>query len=184
MAQGRLGLLLAMAGVVIGVVLGISQKPTSVTVPPASTPVVAAPASIEVHVAGWVVSPGVVSIPEGALTADAIRAAGGFRPGARADGVNLAAPVSAGQQVVIPGPGVGDALSVGRDGSSTGGPVAVNRASESELEALPGVGPVLAGRIVAYRDQHGPFRQVEDLLGVPGIGEAKLAAIRDLIAVP
>lgn len=62
--------------------------------------------------------------------------------------------------------------------------VAVNRAAAAELETLPGVGPVLASRIVAFREENGPFSTVEDLLSVPGIGEAKLAALRDLITVP
>lgn len=182
----RFGLLLAGAGVVIGAVLGISQKPAPVVPGPSvSAPVVAAsPALIEVHVAGWVASPGVVQILDGSLTADAIRAAGGFRPGARSDAVNLAAPLSAGQQLVIPGPGAGEDPPGGSGAVSTGGLVAVNRATAADLETLPGVGPVLAARILAYRDQHGPFSQIEDLLAVSGVGEAKLAAIRDLITVP
>jgi len=134
--------------------------------------------AIEVHVAGWVNNPGVVTVGEDAIVADAIAAAGGMRSGANADGVNLAAALSAGQQVVVPG--LGDSSGVG-GASDAGGLVSLNRATESELESLPGVGPVLAGRIVSHRESHGPFEQVEDLLQVPGIGEAKLAALRDLV---
>jgi competence protein ComEA len=62
--------------------------------------------------------------------------------------------------------------------------VHINKAGVDELQALPGVGPVLADRIVTYRDEHGPFKSIEDLLDVPGIGEAKLAGFRDLVAIP
>ena len=134
---------------------------------------------IEVHVAGWVNSPGVVSVAEGAIVADAIDLAGGLRAGARVELINLAAPLRAGDRVVVPGP---DESSMG--GSSKGGLVVLNRASAADLEALPGVGPVLAERIVAFRDANGPFSTVEDLLQIPGIGEAKLASIRDLVRVP
>lgn len=180
---GRFGLILAVAGVALGAGLGWLQRP-EIPAPSPLPPTTAEPAPIEIHVAGWVVSPGVVSIPAGSLVADAIRAAGGLKHGARTEGINLAAEVVGGQQLVVPGPGGGGPHSWYGDAGVVGGMVAVNRASAGELEALPGVGPVLAGRIVAYREQHGPFGVVEDLLAVPGIGEAKLAAIRDLITVP
>lgn len=134
-------------------------------------------ASIDVHVAGWVVSPGVVRVVPASIVADAIEAAGGLRPGALVDRINLAAPLRSGDQIVVPGPG---ALVE----STEGGPLALNRASANDLEGLPGVGPVLAERIVAYREQNGPFTDVEDLLQVGGIGEAKLASIRDLVRIP
>ena len=133
---------------------------------------------ITVHVAGWVRSPGVVRLPEGSIVADAVEAAGGLLPEAMTQSLNLAARITDGDQILVPGPGseVGGAQDDGR--------VAVNRASASELESLPGVGPVLAERIVSFRDEHGPFVQVEDLLDVPGIGEAKLSSLRDLVRVP
>lgn len=135
-------------------------------------------ALIEVHVAGWVMSPGVVQLPEGSIVADAVEAAGGFRPGAQVHSINLAAGIRGGDQVFIGGPG-----SV-VEGNTGDGLVHINRAAAPELEALPGVGPVLAERIVVYREDNGPFDEVEDLLDVPGIGESKLASIRDLIRVP
>lgn len=181
----KVGIAVAVVAVVIGGWFGSTQRAQP---PDRTTPVAAwSPSSdphIQVHVAGWVASPGVVSLPEGSLTADAVAAAGGLRPGARADAINLAAPVADGLQLVVPGPDGAPAEPGAGTGSSSGGLVAVNRATVAELEALPGVGPVLAGRIVAYRDQNGPFSLIEDLLGVPGIGEAKLAALRDLITVP
>ncbi|MFO7298865.1 MAG: ComEA family DNA-binding protein [Actinomycetes bacterium] len=184
--SSRAAVVLVGLAVVAGGWLGARDRPapppTARMPPPATAP--AAPATtIRVHVGGWVASPGVVTVPEGSLVADAIVAAGGMRPGARADAINLAAPVSDGAQVIVPGPGTGADTGASPDGGG-GGPISINRATATDLEALPGVGPVLAARIVSFRDQNGPFQTVEDLLQVPGIGEAKLAAIRDLITVP
>ena len=135
---------------------------------------------LDVHVAGWVLHPGVVTVTEGSIVADAVAGAGGLKPGAAVDQINLAAPVRAGDQVFVPGPDSPDPAG----GQAGDGTVALNRADSSVLQSLPGVGPVLAERIVAYREEHGPFGTVEDLLQVPGIGESKLASIRDLVRVP
>jgi competence protein ComEA len=135
-----------------------------------------------VHVSGWVVSPGVVEIPEGSIVADAVTAAGGARSGAGLEAINLAAPVMAGDQVVVPGPG--EVNVTGSVAGTSDGHISLNGADATQLQDLPGVGTVLAERIVAYRDANGPFQTVEDLLDVPGIGEAKLAAMRDLVSVP
>lgn len=178
MSRGQTAVVIVVVGAIVGGVLGsVDDTPAS------SGPELEIAESqnvhhIEVHVAGWVVSPGVVQVAEGSIVADAVEAAGGFRPGAVADRINLAATVRSGDQVVVPGPEV--------EGQSTGGDglIHLNRADAPALQALPGVGPVLAERIVAYRDQYGSFSEVEDLLQVPGIGEAKLASIRDLIRVP
>ena len=172
------GASLAVVGIVVGGVLGAAER-----VVPSSAPAEALIPSgevsmVEVHVAGWVVSPGVVAVAESSIVADAIDLAGGFRIGASVDQINLAAPVRGGDQIVVPGPD--DVLA----GGFSDGLIVINQAGSSDLQALPGVGPVLADRIVAYREQNGPFTQVEDLLQVPGIGEAKLASIRDLIRVP
>jgi competence protein ComEA len=138
---------------------------------------------MSVHVSGWVVNPGVVTVVQGGIVADAIAAAGGARPGAALDAINLAGPVADGDQVQVPGPGtVAPPPASGEAG--TPGLVSLNRADVTALQELPGLGPVLAQRIVEHREANGPFETVEDLLDVPGIGEAKLAAIRDLVAVP
>jgi competence protein ComEA len=134
--------------------------------------------TIAVHVAGWVVSPGVVTLTPEAIVADAVAAAGGLLPGASTGALNLAAPVGDGDQVVVPGPGADDELS---DPGGDTGPISINQATASDLETLPGLGPVLAERIIAFREDNGPFETVEDLLEVPGIGEAKLASLRDLV---
>lgn len=134
---------------------------------------------VTVHVSGAVARPGLVSLLPGARIADAIVAAGGARPDAVLTAMNLAAPVVNGQQLVVPAGGAGDPGTVSPDGR-----VAINTADATALEALPGVGPVLAQRIVEHRTSHGPFGVVEDLLDVPGIGEAKLAALREMVLVP
>lgn len=137
------------------------------------------PTTITVHIAGEVVAPGLVLVSSDARVADAVAAAGGSTRHADLSRVNLAAPLRDGEQIVIPAP-------TGQAGDSiiADGRVRINDASAGELEQLPGVGPVLAGRIAAYRDENGPFRAVEDLLDVPGIGEGKLATLRDAVALP
>lgn len=134
--------------------------------------------TVTVHVSGEVARPGLVTIESNARVADAIVAAGGATPDAELGALNLAATVGDGTRLVVPTRG-----EVG--GAAAGdGMIRLNAASVSELEGLPGVGPVLAERIVAHREAEGPFEVVEDLLDVPGIGEAKLAAIRDVVLVP
>ena len=143
---------------------------------------------------GAVANPGVVSVPSGARVADAVAAAGGVDRSADVTAINLAAPLADGDQVVVPQAPAGAegrtwpdrrrwALA-GRSSGGTGDKVALNQAGPAELETLPGVGPVIAQRIVAHREANGPFRAVEDLLDVPGIGEATLAGFRDLVVVP
>ena len=139
-------------------------------------------AMLAVHVSGAVQAPGLVALPEGSRVADAIAAAGGARPGGRLGEVNLAARVTDGMHLVVPWSG-GDAPRQDRGTGTQDGRVDVNRAGADELTALPGVGEVLAARIEAYRETHGPFAVLEDLLDVPGIGEGKLAGLRDYAVV-
>ena len=146
---------------------------------------VAANSTITVHVAGFVLSPGLVELAQHARVADAVAAAGGLRPGADTSAVNLAAPVRDGEQIVIPGPPDQAGPTIAGGSAATGdGRVRINQATLVELETLPGVGPVLAQRILDFREDHGPFQTVEDLLDVPGIGEAKLASLREHLVVP
>jgi competence protein ComEA len=175
---------LALAAVLVGVGLGANRSgdpvvpADSTTVPVGS--VTAAPV-FPVYVSGWVATPGVVEVEEGSIVAEAVDAAGGALDGALLETINLARPLAPGDHVQIPGPG--DPV-LPAPGDQAGGLISPNRADASQLEQLPGVGPVLAERIVAHREANGPFQTVEDLLDVPGIGEAKLSAIRDLIVVP
>ena len=137
------------------------------------------PEAIVIHVSGAVNRPGLVTVPSSARVADAIAGAGGAATGADLASLNLASSVRDGDQIVVPLVGAATA-----PGAVIDRGIDLNRATAAELESLPGVGPVLAGRIVAYRDLHGPFATVEDLMDVGGIGEAKLAAMRDSIAAP
>lgn len=163
-----------------GALLGSEPSLAPRSSPTATAPVTesAGPEMISVHVAGMVLDPGVVRVPSGSLVADVIVAAGGAIPGAQLDLVNLASPVVDGGQIEVPGPG-----GAGPEPAGTG-LVSLNTADAVELQSLPGVGPVLAERILAFREANGSFSVVEDLLEVTGIGESKLAAIRDLVSVP
>lgn len=129
-------------------------------------------AALVVHVAGAVRRPGVVRVKDGSRIGDAIRAAGGPARGANLDAVNLALQLADGQQIVVPGR---DAIA-GAGGAS--GPVSLNTATPEQLDALDGVGPGLAEKIVAYRMQHGGFRSVDELGEVPGIGDKRMESLR------
>ena len=172
---------LAVIGAAVGGLFGVNSGLPPVQGPPLQDPPEAIDSAVvPVHVSGWVTSPGVVWVSEGSLAIDVIDAAGGAREGARLDLINLARPVFEGDQLQVPGPSDG-----GTGGASPGDElIDINTADETELQKLPGVGPVLAGRIVAHRETVGRFESVEDLLDVVGIGETRLASIRDLIKPP
>jgi len=146
-----------------------------------------------VHVAGAVRRPGVYRLPAGARVQEAVRRAGGARRGANVNGINLAAKVVDGQQVVVPSrtpsgsgappaaaPAAGLAAASGA-GAPPGPPISLNNATAEQLDTLDGVGPATAQKIIAWRTQHGGFRSVADLGQVPGIGPKKLAALRDRV---
>jgi competence protein ComEA len=154
-----------------------------VTPAPAS-PAAAAARLLVVDVVGAVRRPGLVRLPEGSRVADAIANAGGLRRGAERAGVNFAAPVSDGQQVVVPQRGAAVAAGVGAGGGAASvstGPVSLSSATAEQLDALPGVGPVTAEKIVAYRQLHGAFRSVDELDAISGIGPARIADLRGLV---
>jgi competence protein ComEA len=139
-----------------------------------------------VHVAGAVARPGVYEFEKGARVVDALRAAGGPVPGADVNSINLARPLSDGERVYVPRKGEAPPPEAGGPagtGSSAGQKVNINTATATELDSLPGVGPVLAQRIVDYRSKHGPFRSVRDLMKVEGIGQKKFDALKDYVTV-
>ncbi|MBU6244766.1 MAG: ComEA family DNA-binding protein [Actinomycetales bacterium] len=131
---------------------------------------------VVVHVTGAVRHPGLVRLPAGARVNDAILAVGGARSEKALTSVNLARILVDGEQIVVGAPNSG--AGAGSTGESAAGGIDLNRASASDLEALPGVGPVLAQRIVDWRTANGPFRSVDELGEVSGIGDAVLAQIR------
>ena len=152
------------------------------------------PAVIVVDVAGWVWHPGVYRFTQGDRVVDAVQRAGGARAGADLTTINLAALLTDAEQIVVGrGGGTGPASSVGSGGGGAGGGsgsaggsgglVNLNTATLDELETLPGIGPVLAQRIIDYRQAHGPFHSIDDLLNVSGIGDGHLADIRSKVTV-
>jgi competence protein ComEA len=136
-----------------------------------------------VDVAGWVRHPGVYEFAQGARVIDAIDAAGGARPGALLQSLNLAAPLVDGTQVLVPREGEQGIAPPAAGAAPSGGLVNVNTATATELEELPGIGEVLAQRIVDYRTANGPFTSVDQLIDVSGIGDAILESIRELVTV-
>jgi competence protein ComEA len=165
-----------------------SAPPTGAATVSASGSPSAGPSVLYVHVAGLVRRPGVYEFQPGQRVVDAVAAAGGAKKRADLDLLNLAALLTDGEQILVPAHGAavvpppGGGSPVGTTGAS-GGLVNVNTATETELESLPGVGPVLAAAIIAYRTEHGPFPTVDALDDVSGIGPATLDQLRPLVTV-
>jgi competence protein ComEA len=138
----------------------------------------ASPTVVIVDVAGKVRRPGLVRLPAGSRVADALAAAGGLKSGASIDDLNLARVLADGEQVNV---GVPGAPGIGGESTSPGAKLSINTASAQDLDALPGIGPVLAERIVSWRTQHGAFTSVDALTDVPGIGPAMMARLAALV---
>lgn len=168
-------LVAASIAVAVGAVRSAAEAPEVVDVP-LSTP---AAVAVYVHVHGAVTTPGLYRLSEGARVVDAVAAAGGLTDDADAGAVNLARTLLDGEQVRVPV--IGETPPAA--GADSAGRVRVNAADAAALETLPGIGPALAQRIIAWRTDNGPFRSVEDLLAVPGIGEKVLAGLRDLVTL-
>ena len=137
-----------------------------------------------VHVVGAVRRPGLYRLPSGSRVNDAVDRAGGATHKANLAGINLAAPLADGLQVVVPGktPGGGVAPAAGSGGGAASGPLDLNSATLEQLETLPGVGAVTAQKILDYRTQHGAFTSVQELDAVPGIGPSHMAQLKGLVA--
>ena len=176
----RRALVLAAAALVLLVVAGrtlagagaASSQPAAELVPERA----AAAPKLVVHVAGAVRRPGLYRLAEGKRVADAVARAGAATAPADTAAINLAAPLADGMQVVVPSRVAGAA------GPAAAGRVNLNSASAAELDALPGIGPVTAQKIVDHRLAHGGFRSVDDLDAIPGIGPARIEQLRELVS--
>lgn len=184
----RLGLgaavILVIAALAVTVAIGIfrgAAAPVEQVSTGGSVTDAATPAPLYVHVSGAVAAPGLYVLETGARVVDAVAAAGGFAPDADQASVNLARPVTDGEQLHVPR--VGEASAVATAGERPAGLIDLNAADTATLETLPRVGPALAQRIVEWRDANGRFTAIEDLLAVPGIGDKMLESLRDLVRV-
>lgn len=173
--------------------LSVAAEPSvaataSAAIEPSAAPV---PAGSMVHVAGAVRHPGVYELAPGARVVDAVEAAGGALADARLASVNLARPVTDGEQILVPdeddAPPPSPAAAAGGagvlGGAVSGAPVDLNSADQALLDTLPGVGPSTAAKIIADREANGPFTSAEDLRRVSGIGEKRFEALKDLVCV-
>lgn len=184
-AAGCLALLLF-----LGSKLLARPQSTAGLAPPAAAPAAettAAAAIVVVDVVGAVRRPGLYRLRQGARIADAVARAGGASPKADLALINLAAPLADGEQVVVPKVGAPGAAASSAGSATSGGaapigPVHLSTATLEQLDALPGIGPVTAQKILDYRQKHGAFTSVDELDAVSGIGPARLDQLKDLVA--
>lgn len=147
--------------------------------------------SLYVHVTGAVNKPGICTVAEGSRVADAIEAAGGARDDASLESLNLARSLVDGEQIRVPtfdeaaspGSSTGDVANSESSAINADGRININTATSQELQSLSGIGQSKAEKIIAYRDSHGAFESIDDLVNVNGIGEKTLDSIRDSIRV-
>ncbi|WP_082404804.1 ComEA family DNA-binding protein [Saccharothrix sp. NRRL B-16348] len=172
-----------LAGVLAGVALVVAlalwwERPVPESPPDLPVAEAAAVTRVEeqlvVNVVGLVPSPGLVTVPNGARVADALQAAGGANPGADLTPLNLARKVADGEQIAV-------GIAGPQSADTTTEPLNLNTATKDQLDTLPGVGPVTAQRIVDRRQKRGPFTSLDQLGEIEGIGDAKLAKLRDLV---
>lgn len=185
---------------IFGLVLASCAQPEPIKIvppDPTATPLpTPTPQPILVYVTGKVVNPDVYALEPGSRIKQLVEAAGGFTEGADTVGVNLAQPLVDGAHVHIPAlgekptaeePVLSEPVPLRSSGEiplgTGGGLININLAQSEDLEVLPGIGPVIAGQIVAYREANGPFTQIEGIMDVPGIGEGKFEQIKALISV-
>lgn len=161
----------------------LAASSTGVSKRPSSGPLVAAVGSrarkeVVIHVAGAVVRPGIVTLPVGSRVFEALKAAGGVRRGTDVTGLNLARVLVDGEQILV-----GKKTATAGPGQGTASVVSLNQATEADLDALPGIGPVTAKSIVAWRQQHGSFTKVDELQEIDGIGPKTFAKLKPLVGL-
>jgi competence protein ComEA len=184
-AQRRLLAIVVVLGAVL--LLGgpriVHRGAAHAVVPPLRAPrapaAAVARARLVVDVAGAVRRPGLYRLEPGTRIADAIALAGGATAKAEVAAVNLAAPLADGEQIVVPVRGVG--VAAGGGAGSPTAPVDLNSATLEQLDALPGIGPTTAQKILDYRQAHGPFHSVAELDAVPGIGQGRIEQLKGLV---
>ncbi|MGV2983964.1 helix-hairpin-helix domain-containing protein [Microbacterium sp. AGC85] len=175
-----LGLVVLSAAVGLGIMRGQAQPVQNVPLTETSEDV-AVDGELYVHVLGQVAQPGLYMLELDARVVDALAAAGGTLDDADLQSVNLARPLSDGEQLIVP---VAGAAEPGEATAPVGdGLIDLNNADQAALETLPRIGPALAQRIIEWRDTNGRFQSVDDLLAVPGIGEKMLAGLAELVRV-
>ena len=161
------------------------QSSQEIVAPP-SLQIESSTATVVVDVAGAVANPGVYTLPANSRVIDAITAAGNIKKGADTSDLNLARVIRDGEQVYVYPKGsnsYSSNTSSSKIKAVRRGPIPINRANAKELDALDGIGPVIAARIIAYSNTNGPFLTLEDLMKVSGIGEAKFAQFKEKITL-
>lgn len=153
-------------------------KPLEIQMP---TPSPTVEPIIKVHVAGAVLNPGVYTLKDGDRVADAIAAAGGFTADANRDALNLAARLADGQKIAVPR--LGEPTPAASSDDTATGKVNINMATQAQLEALPGIGPVMAQRIIEFRNKNGPFKRIEDLRDQKLVPASTFEKIKDKITL-
>ena len=187
----RTAFLIVIGLVALFVIFNVLKRPEPTSPPiivtlrplPTTEPATPTPSTINVYVSGAVNKPDVYALPLNSLVKDAIVAAGGATSEADLDHINLAARLSDQMQVYVPRKGEAVPPSGGSTPGAIGALININTATAEQLDSLPGIGPSIAQAIIDYRTQHGPFKTIEALNEVKGIGDALFAKIKDMITI-
>jgi len=177
---------LAVGGIFFALSQGQASEPAVDLVPTVITPSIPEIAEVViVDVSGRVKSPGVYSLDKGSRAIDALNLAGGAKPGVDLSDINLAHILFDGEQIIVGAPKISYSSSSKIKAKikipTVNSPINLNTATQAQLDTLPGIGPVMAARIIAYKSKNGPFAVIEDLKKVTGIGESKFAEISKLV---